>query len=121
MTLTSLDGGRTQWRRRTARWPDRLGGTGYLERSGTFVLKPTDIREVSLLPEDGAMMDTVFRTQVRDTLLVLELEYVSRFDRQPPVFNAIDDEAMVLWLRLALDHDDPEFGLHDDAPTEPRP
>jgi hypothetical protein len=66
-------------------------------------------------------MDTVFSRQVRDELLALELAYVMRYDRQPPVFDGIDDAAMVLWLRMSLDSGDPEFGLHDDAPTEPHP
>ena len=61
------------------------------------------------------------RTRLRDELLALELAYVSRFDRHPPVFVPVAYEAMVLWLQLAIDNGDPEFGLHDDTPTEPRP
>lgn len=67
------------------------------------------------------MTDSVFRHTVRDQLIALELEYLIRFHRQPPVFEGADDEAMVLWLRLAIHHGDPEFGLHDDPPTAPCP
>lgn len=67
------------------------------------------------------MIDTVFAQDMHSELLALELQYVMRFDRQPPVLDAADDEARVLWLRIALDSGDPEFGLNDDAPTEPRP
>jgi len=67
------------------------------------------------------MFETLIAEDVHAELLALELQYVMRFDRQPPVLDAADDEAMVLWLRIALDAGDPEFGLYDDAPTEPRP
>ncbi len=67
------------------------------------------------------MTDAAFDENLHDELLALELEYLRRFDRQPPVLDAADAEARVLWLRIALDSGDPEFGLHDDAPTEPCP
>lgn len=66
------------------------------------------------------MTDAVFRQDIHNELLALELEYVRRFDRQPPVLG-VDDETMVLWLRHALDSGDPEFGLYDDTPTQPCP